>query len=446
MALAILNRFEAWLFDPPDRARTRALEAAMTAARYVYALTRDLISGELNMRAMSLVYTTILSIVPLMAFCFSIVKAFGFHHDFEPLIYQFFQPLGDRAPELTARVIGFVDRARGGVLGSVGLALLLWTVVSVIQKVEESFNHIWHVERARSVARRFGEYLSLLIVGPIVVVAAVGLVASLSSDSLVLWLSAHPPFGAILVMFGKLTPLVVVGGSFTFLYIFVPNTKVRLRCALVGGLLAGAAWVAASLGFAQLASYSTRMMAIYASFAIVLLALMWVWLNWLILLSGALLAFYVQYPEYLRSGRCEVMPTTQLREQLALSLMYLVASDFESGERRWSVDALSEALAVPSIALGPIVDALEAAGLLQTTEQETLVPGRDLSSIHLDAVMTAVRSGDIGRVMTIRHAQLVAPAQALCERVDASVREQLAKLSLRDFIATGGPTAPRQPG
>jgi membrane protein len=332
------------------------------------------------------------------------------------------------------------------VLGSVGLALLLWTVVSVIQKVEESFNHIWHVERARSLARRFGEYLSLLIVGPIVVVAAVGLIASLSSESLVLWLSSHPPFGAILLMFGKLTPLVVVGGSFTFLYIFVPNTKVRLRCALVGGLVAGAAWVAAGLAFAHLASYSTRMMAIYASFAIVLLALMWVWLNWLILLTGALLAFYVQYPEYLRSGHSEVMPTTQLREQLALSVMYLVASAFESGERRWTVDALSDSLAVPSIALGPIVDALEAAGLLQTTEQETLVPGRDLSSIRLDAVMTAVRCGDIGRVMTLRHAHLVGPAQALSERVESVVREQLAALTLRDFIGAGGPAAPPGPG
>ena len=164
-----LNRCEALLFDAPPVPRTRALEVVLTSVRYVYAITRDLVVGDLNMRAMSLVYTTLLSIVPLIAFCFSIIKGLGFHHDFEPLIYNFFRPLGYRAPELTARVIGFVDRTQGGVLGSIGLAFLLWTVVSVIQKVEESFNHIWHVERARSLARRFSEYLSVLIVGPILV-------------------------------------------------------------------------------------------------------------------------------------------------------------------------------------------------------------------------------------------------------------------------------------
>ena len=445
MLMEALDRFEAHLFDTPAAARTRGVEAALTPLRYLYAITRDLILGDLNMRSMSLVYTTILSIVPLIAFCFSIIKGLGFHHNFEPLIYDFFQPLGDRAPELTERVIGFVDRTQGGVLGSLGLAFLLWTVVSVIQKIEESFNHIWHVERARSLARRFSEYLSVLIIGPILVVAGLGLVASLSTDSILLWLTSHQPFGTLLVMLGKLAPLAVIAGGFTFLYSFIPNTRVRLKYAAAAGLAAGAVWVAGSLGFAHLASYSTRMMAIYASFAIVLLALMWVWLNWLILLTGALLAFYLQNPHYLRSGQREVVPTARLRERLALSVMYLVGQAFEVDGRRWTVDSLSETLEVPSIALGPVVDALEAVGLLETTERETLVPGRDLAGIRLDQVLAAVRDGDRGRAMTLRRARLVAPAERLCDRVEAVIEAELRSQSLKDFVGAAAASAPQTP-
>ncbi len=434
MLMEALDRFEARLFEPPAAPATRAVELALTGVRYLYAIGRDLLVGDLNMRAMSLVYTTILSIVPLIAFCFSIIKGLGFHHDFEPLIYDFFRPLGDRAPELTDRVIGFVDRTQGGVLGSLGLAFLLWTVVSVIQKVEASFNHIWHVERARSLARRFSEYLSVLIVGPILVVAALGLIASLSADSIILWLSSHQPFGTILAMLGKLAPLAVIAGGFTFLYSFIPNTRVKFRYAAIAGLAAGAVWVAGSLGFAHLAAYSTRMMAIYASFAIVLLALMWVWLNWLILLTGALLAFYLQNPHYLRSGQREIVPTARLRERLALSVMYLVGQSFGSDGRRWTVDTLSASLEVPSIALGPVVDALEAGGLLETTERETLVPGRDLGSIRLDQVLAAVRDGDSGRAMTLRRARLIEPAERLCDRVEALLEAELGPQSLKDFI------------
>lgn len=442
MLLPALERLEARLFEPPAEPRSRPLEIGLTVVRYLYAIVRDLLSGDLNMHAMSLVYTTILSIVPLIAFCFAIIKALGFHHDFEPLIYDFFQPLGDRAPELTQRVIGFVDRARGGVLGSLGLAFLLWTVISVIQKVEVSLNHIWHVERARSLARRISEYLSVLIVGPVVAVAAFGLLASLSTDALAAWLSAHPPLGVLRVVFGKLAPLLLVAAGFAFLYSFVPNTRVRLRCALLAGLGAAGAWLAASVAFAQLAGYSTRMMAIYASFAIVLLALMWVWINWLIVLTGALLAFYLQNPQYLRSGQREVMPTSRLRERLALSVMYLVGRAFETGERHWTVAGLSEQLAVPSIALGPIVDALVGAGLLETTGKETLMPGRDPAAIRLDAVLMAVREGNSGRAMTLRRALLAAPAEALCDRLEQKLRDELAPLTLRDLVAAPAPAPP----
>jgi len=439
--LAKFHKVEALLFDLRPAPLGRAGAALRAVLRYGYALIRDLLVGDLNMRAMSLVYTTLLSVVPLLAFCFSIVKALGFHREFEPLIAEFFRPLGERGPELTARVVEFVDHLQGGVLGTLGLAVLIWTVISVVQKVEESFNYVWHVDRPRSFARRFSEYLSVLIVSPVLMAAAVALVASLTTQSLLGWFAAHPPFGALLGAAGRLGPLAIVAAGFTFLYSFVPNTRVRFRVAAAAGLAAAAAWVGASFGFTRLVAFSTQTMAVYAGFAIVLLVLVWVWLNWLILLTGALFAFYLQNPAYLRSGERDVVPTMPLRERLALSVMYLVARAFEAGDRRHRVATLAEALAVPSIALGPIVDALEDAGLLETTDAEALLPARDPARITLDEVLVAVREGHLGRAMMLRQAAIVGPAEEACGRVDAAIRSELGRVTLREFAA-GGTAAP----
>jgi membrane protein len=430
-----LRRLEALLFDPPAASLGRAGAAVQVVLRYAYALTRDLVMGDLNMRAMSLVYTTLLSLVPLCAFSFSIVKGLGFHHDLGPLLTEFFRPLGDRADELTQRVLGFVDHMEGGVLGSLGLGFLIWTVVSVIQKVEDCFNHIWHVEQARSFARRFSEYLGVLVVGPVLMVAAFGLVASLGAPRAVAWLTAHEPFGTLVLMLGRLGPMLVVTAGFTFLYTFIPNTRVRLRVALLAGLSAAAAWVAAGFAFTALVAYSTQLMAVYASFAIVLLALMWLWLNWLILLTGALFAFYLQNPGYLRPGQRELVPTARLCERLALSVMYLVTRAFIGNEPRFRVATLAHRLEVPSIALGPVVDALALAGLLETTDGEQLLPGRDPGSITLDEVLAAVRDGRSGRAMMLNRAAIAAPAEDACARIDALIRAELGRITLRDFAA-----------
>jgi membrane protein len=436
---SLRRRLEARLFEPRGATLTRPIALALSLLRYPYALARDLALGDLNLRAMSLVYTTLLSVVPLIAFSFSVLKGLGFHRDLEPLVYEFFRPLGDRASELTDRVIGFVENVQGGVLGSIGLVFLVWTVVSVIQKVEESLNSIWHVERVRSLGRRFSEYLSLMVVGPVLMVGAFGLIASLSANSSVHWLLRHEPFGTLLVMLGRLGPLLLVSAWLAFLYSFVPNTRVRAFPALVAGVAAGAAWVAAGFAFTQLVAYSTRMMAIYASFAIVLLALMWLWLNWLIMLLGAQLAFYLQNPSYLRSGQREVQPTPRLRERLALSVMFLVGRAFESGERRWSVNALSNELGVPSGALGPVVDTLERSGLLTGTEDEALVPGRDPERITLAEVLDAVRDGRAGRAAMLRRARTVPAADAACDAVDDAIRAALGRRTLKEFVQGARP-------
>ena len=155
------------------------------AARYLYVVLDDLAKGELTLRAMSLVYTSLLSLVPLMAVSFSVLKAFGMHNkQLEPVLLQFLAPMGEKGVEITSQVIGFIDNVKISVLGSFGIALLFYTAISLIQKIESTFNYIWRLDQHRSIGRRFADYGSVMLIGPLLVFTAIGLSARVLSGGL----------------------------------------------------------------------------------------------------------------------------------------------------------------------------------------------------------------------------------------------------------------------
>src|SRR5215471_6767011 len=138
MLSGLINRIERWLFEPPDSLIGKPIALVGRILRYPYALLRDMGRGDLTLRAMSLVYTTLLSVVPLAALAFSVLKGLGYDEDLEPVVYHFLEPIGDKATDLTQQIMGFVENAKISVLGSIGLIFLLYTAISMVQKVEES--------------------------------------------------------------------------------------------------------------------------------------------------------------------------------------------------------------------------------------------------------------------------------------------------------------------
>jgi len=430
-----VRRLERLLFEPERQPPVPALRRLLGLLRYPYAMIRDLLRGDLNLRAMGLVYTTLLSVVPLVAFGFAVLKGLGVHRDLEPLLYEFLRPIGAQSYELTRQIMEFVENTRGGVLGSLGLAFLLYTVVSTVQKVEESFNFAWHVERPRSMMRRVSEYMTLMVVGPILLAVVLGLFGAVADWPFARWLASHEPFGTMLVDLGRATPYLVVTAVFTLLYMFVPNTRVRAGAALVGGISAGLLWAASGAVFTQIVVASTRMVAIYAGFAIFLVTLIWVYLSWTILLIGAQLSFYVQNPRYLRAGQIEVRLTSRLRERLALSVMVLIGRSFMGDAPAWTLKSLAERMEVPSSALATVVDSLEQAGLVLATERDRLVPGRALDQIAVHEVLTAVRDERQYASWLLSWARTEPDADAVADAVEATLREQTQFVTLRDLLS-----------
>jgi membrane protein len=428
----LLVRLEHFLFEPPDSLVGRPLQKLVPFLRYVYALTRDFLRGDLTLRAMSLVYTTLLSVVPLLALAFALAKGLGLHNDFEPVLYSFLEPLGERAFVITEQVMSFVNNARGDVLGSLGLAFLLYTVISMVQKVEESFNFIWRVEQPRSMGRRFSEYVSVMVVGPAVIFAALGMIATVNNTRAMRYLAQYEPFGTILVTIGHLTPYLLVTGVFTFMYAFVPNTKVRVLAALIGGAFAGVMWAGSGMLFARFVAGTGPTMVIYAGFAFVVAALIWLYVSWVILLLGAQLAFYFQNPQYLRPGRGEIRLNSSLRERVALSIMYLIVNDYQHARHRWTINSLADHLDLPGAALGPIVTALERAHLLLLADDDTWVPARDPNMIALADVLDAVRNDTAGpRLGKIRD---IAPAVEAARCAEHALKASLKDRTVSDLL------------
>lgn len=423
MIQKLLARIDHLVWGSELESQGRLGELAALLLRHLYALVRDILQGQLTLRAMSLVYTTLLSVVPLVAFSFSVLKGLGVHNRLRPYLYRVLEPLGPQGQEITDEVINLVDNVEGGVLGGLSLAFFIFTSISMVQKVEESFNFIWRVEQPRSFARRFSEYLSVIVIGPAASVAAFGLLAAFRNTSLMQKIATYEPFGTMLVVLGSLAPYLLVAGVFTFMYAFIPNCSVRLRAALTGGLFAGALWAAAGIVFTSFVAGSTRTVIIYASFAIAIVALLWLYVSWLVLLLGAQLSFYVQNPQYLRPGRAEIQLNASLRERVALSIMYLIVCDFRDAQRRWTINALAEHLDLPGAAIGPIVTALERKGLLLLAEDETWVPARDPETIELADVIEAVRQDTTGpRLGKIRD---IAPAVDAAREAERALKEAL---------------------
>ena len=455
MGRRIRDYFERWLFAPlapptlpsPTRRSTtrpagpaRALAAyARIAAQYPYALLRDLLGGGLSIHAMGLVYATLLALIPLVAFSFAILKVFGAHRDLEPLIFEFFRPMGSAATGLTSKVMDFADHVRGGIVGSVGLGLLIWTLIGTLKKVEDSLNFVWHVELPRSLMRRIAEYLALLVLAPLLVGALIGM-AQITSNSSSVKLLEHLPFlthlrGQAL----SFAPVAIISAVFTMVYALIPNTRVRPSAALLGGIAAGVLWAAVGKIFTNFVLLSTRLTIAYAGFAIFIAALIWTYFGWLILLLGAQLSFYAQNPSYLRVGLREPRLSNAETEQIALSIMYLVARSHVQGTASCTINGLSTQLAIPGISIARVVAALESAGLLVSTDKEALLPARDCGYVLLQDIFNVARTAQ-----SAWGDERPAPPPAvakLCAEFDSAWRARVGTRTLESLVQEP-PSAP----
>jgi membrane protein len=424
------------------KALTRFERELRQAGRYLYALLRDLMDGQISMRAMSLIYTTLLSLVPLLALGFSVLKGLGVHNSLQPVLDRFLEPLGPQGAQLSQNIITFVENIKVGVLGSVGVLLLMYTVLTMIQKVEDSFNFIWRIEARRRLGQRISEYLSVLLIGPAAIMLALGVTASLLNSQFVAALSQVEPLGLIFYLVGRIIPYAVIVGLFTFLYAFVPNTRVRLRAAFGGGLLAGILWQSASLAFASFVANAPNYNAIYSGFAIVILLLIWLYVGWLILLIGCQLSYYLQYPERLAPTRIAPQMSGRAGETLGLWIVALVGRRFLKGEPPLSRDQLHRDLPAVPEHIDRVVETLLHHGVLAESGADglQLLPRRDLDSITVAQLWQLLREGIDPRARA--REGVGQDVEAMLAAAEGGFAHAEGRQTLREWLGGAGAAAP----
>ncbi len=386
-----------WELRLTDRRSVKTL--SIKALRVVLLASLKFAADSCHKTASVLTYYSLLNIVPVLAVAFAIAKGFGLRKLIEKQIVQFAQQANLEA-EVTSQVLMFsqnlLNQAKGGVIAGVGIVLLLWTVISILGRIEQSFNDIWEVKRSRTLVRKFGDYLAILVLAPVLLVVSSS--ATVLVTSKVQMILRMLPFAGVfndaVLFLLNLLPYVSIWVLLTTLYLIMPNLRVPVRSAVVGGIVAGTimqivqwAYVKFQIG---VASYG----AIYGSFAALPLFLTWLQISWMIVLFGAEIAYanenkesYGFHPDYSRLS-------VSTKKFLALRIFHLLARRFSRGEKPLGLRGIARQLEMPVRLVDGLLTELIAVGLVVETTRGAgsdigFQPGRTIEDMTIKTVLDA---------------------------------------------------------
>jgi len=391
------------------------------------------------LRASALTFTTILSLVPFFALTFAVLKGFGVHNKIEPLILE---KVAAGSQETVDTIITYINNTNMTSVGAIGLVALVLTVVSVLGNIEEAFNVIWGVKETRSFYRKFSDYLSVVITGPLLLLAAVSFTTSLQSQSIVRWLVEKSYLGDALLFIFRLAPYVTIWLALVFLYIFIPNTRVRFRSALFGGILAGTIWQFAQWGYIHFQVGVAKYNAIYGTLSLLPVFMVWIYTSWLIVLFGVEV---VCAHQNIRNFRREVRNSAyshSRKELLCLTILENIAAAFHFGRPPRSSTQLAEELDVPVRVVRELLSLLMESGyiLASAGENPTYSPARELEHIAIMDVLATLRNyGDETKPARLNAAEL--RMQEILSRLEAGMAATLEGMTLKELVASSPPAA-----
>ena len=369
---------------------------AVRQYKLLFYTVQGLSSHGTMVRSAALTFYTLMSLVPVVALVFAVVKGFGLAEGLEQNLYEVLP----QSPEVIDYVVGFAQktlaRTQGGWVALVGVLTLFWAVIKVFGSIEDAFNNIWEVRSTRSAARKYGDYIAVVVVAPILWVIS----SSMGNYAAEILGVAGSPALEVLSRAGS---LVVAWVMFTFIYVVLPSTKVRFTAALTAGVVAGTAFVLFQWGYVYLQRWMTSYNAIYGSFAALPLFLLWMQISWEILLLGGELSFAYQNVARFDEERESLLVSYDCRRKLMVGVMVLVSRAFRDGRGAVSFSEIRDRLDVPTRIMNNILYTLVQARMLNEIRTEgtdydlEYAPARDISTLRVYDILSAVDSHGFGR-------------------------------------------------
>lgn len=394
--------------DPDDY--TGARRRLISSLQLVTLVVRDFWYDHCLLHASSLTFATILAIVPFFALAFALLKGLGVQNRLEPIILG---QVTAGSHETVTRIISFINNTNMGSLGAIGLTVLILTVLSLLFSVEDAFNTIWGVREDRSLARKFSDYLSVMTSAPLLMLVAISLTTFLENQAIVRWLMEREYVGEVLLSVLQFIPYISVWVALTLLYLFIPNTRVRLQSAVIGGILAGTVWQIAQWCYLTFQIGVGRYNAIYGTLALLPIFMIWLYTSWIIVLFGVEVVYAHQNRKTLRLECHGKTLSHASRLELALTLLVECAVSFRLGTHL-SAEQMAEKFALPLRQVQQMLDELEQSGLLGRRAGNDPVwhPAREPAALAVSDVLERLsRSGS----------RCLVPQDSTCEQLIRSV-------------------------
>ena len=357
--------------------------------RLLFYTARGLVEHGTLVRSAALTFYTLMSLVPILAVVFAVVKGFGLTDGLVENLYGIFP----RHPETIDYIVGFAEnalaRTQGGVVAAVGLVMLFWAVIRVFGSIESAFNNIWEVKVARSIARQWTDYIAVVMIVPVL-----WILANAAGDYVEQLLGLYDKW--YFNTLSHLASMVIIWTMFTLLYLIIPNARVRFQSALMAGIVAGTIFLLFQWGYVYVQRWMTSYNAVYGSFAALPLFLIWMQTSWEILLFGGELSFAYQNISRFAEERESLRISYDQRRKVLLAVMILVARNFRDHGGTLSTDTIRERLGLPTRIVNDVLFQLVQAGQLIAVRSGdgerdvAFTPAHDLASTTVYGILEAV--------------------------------------------------------
>jgi membrane protein len=423
-------REEIWSHDMTSKSRRKTF--LIKQSRIYILAFKGFFEDRAAVRAAALTYFTMLSIVPIFAIAFAIARNFGFEDRLHDVINKRMAGQEDIMKWVTGMVDNLLVNARGGVIAGVGGVILFWSVIQVLNNIEASFNDIWQIRKARSLVRKFSDYLAIMILSPF----AIGLSGSMMVKIQTM-AEEFELFKPVIVLLIKSVPYVSIWLLFTIVYIVMPNTKVKLKYALVAGIFAGTVAVIFQALYQDLQIGVWKFNTLYGSIAMIPLFLLWLQTTWLIVLMGAEISFAYQNIENYEFEEDALNLSHNNKRILTLLIAHQVIRNFEEGVEPWNAEILSHELGIPLRLVNELLYDLVGAGILaelaaDNPKVRSYVPAVDIHKITVEYVyrQLELKGGDH---MYVTESEELDRITKIHEHILHSIRESPSNVLLKDI-------------
>jgi membrane protein len=336
-----------WRMRLKDLSRSKSF--FVRVMRIVVLAVRGFDEDKCVFRASALTFYTLLSIVPVIALMFGIAKGFGLQQRLTAEILSKMKGQEQVAHRIITFANSLLDKASGGVIAGVGVIFLFWTIIRLLGNIENSFNDMWGIVKPRSFGRKFADYLVTMLVCPILLAVAGGVTIFLSSQiqTLIEEFPVLKNFGPVFWLIMKVLPYVTIWVAFSFIFISMPNTKVRLMSGLIAGIIAGSLFQFIQWAYVNFQVQITTRYAIYGSFAALPLFLLWLQTSWLIVLFGAEVSFAHQNVETYEFEPDCLSASRSFKKLISLLIVQHLVKKFCNGEKPADAAQLAHELEIP---------------------------------------------------------------------------------------------------